>query len=768
MKNRIEYLREVTREGLNHSARVPFTDTAEIGKSEGSLYIRKALATAWLYDHAPVCIGEHERIVGTRTLLAANPGNEDGHDPAGYSVGTAMPSYLNDSDERAFGFREEFVTKTHYTPDYGIVLRQGIDGILRSAEERLAETERAIRAWETSYPQAASVPSCFEEPVETDLPTDVLHNVRARKNEREFLSAVRIVWQGISHFVERYAEEAASQAKAADADRREELLTIERICRKVAHQKPDDFYEAIQLFWFAHLSVIMESQEFINFGRVDVLLQPFLKAYPREDAEELLACLLLKCYDQADLKCSYLSRYGGQITMALGGVDEEGNDAVSETTFLLMKALSQVRLTEPLIAFKINRKNPPLFLEEACARSESGLNTIGYYNDDLFIESLKGRGVPEPLANTYAFGLCQDVTVAGYDDNSMGGAIEPIHSLLTYLRDGKPAATFEDFLAGFKAITAREIDAGIERFCRTEKAFLAFRAGDRETYLERLHKGDIDRNLNGRSLMCPLPVLSALFHGCLETATDLTLGGCALKTHGHYLFSPTVTANSLVAIRYAVYDKKICTREELWQALSSDYAGAEGEILRQRLFHAPKWGNNDEYADSICIDYLEFCLKQVQKHKTGGGAWFLSGIHHPHPVPSGRRLMATPDGRHAGDPLSVTMTPMSGTLRNGPLAALASAAKFDYRLINWNFCVMLNYSAAMFREDKGLLARMIRTYFDQNGMQHQPNICRVEDLLDARDHPERYPDLIVRLWGVSVRFIDIDRELQDEVIARFA
>jgi len=364
--NRITYLRAVTQQGQNHTARRAFQNFSEIREGEGSLPLRRARAVAWLYDHSPVSIGERELIVGTRTLLAANQGNEDSHDPAGYSVGCAMPSYVSENDIKAFGFNEENLTKTHYTPDYGIVLQQGIGGILSHAAERLQASETAVRELETVYPQAKSVGSCYEETIETALPREILCRVRGLRNEIEFLKSVIVAWEGISRFILRYATEATRLAEIEnDEARKQELLTIARVCCHIAYDKPADFHEAVQLFWFAHLCVLIESQEFINYGRVDVLLHPFLGDTSREEARELLACLLLKFYDQADLKCSYLGRYGGQITMALGGVDERGENAVSETTFLLIDALSQVRLTEPLVSFKIHTKNPPAFLQRA-------------------------------------------------------------------------------------------------------------------------------------------------------------------------------------------------------------------------------------------------------------------------------------------------------------------------------------------------------------------------------------------------------------------
>jgi formate C-acetyltransferase len=174
--------------------------------------------------------------------------------------------------------------------------------------------------------------------------------------------------------------------------------------------------------------------------------------------------------------------------------------------------------------------------------------------------------------------------------------------------------------------------------------------------------------------------------------------------------------------------------------------------------------------DGIAKDVLEFCLRECTKYKTYYGGQVLGGIHQPHPVPTGKGLMATPDGRKRGMPVSVTLSPESGTMKNGPTAALSSAAKIDPMLVQWNFCVMVNYFSSVFAGNDGAetFKRLLQGYFRAGGLQHQPNVCNVETMKKAQAEPEKYKDLIVRLWGVSAHFVDLPRELQDEMIARFS
>ena len=228
--------------------------------------------------------------------------------------------------------------------------------------------------------------------------------------------------------------------------------------------------------------------------------------------------------------------------------------------------------------------------------------------------------------------------------------------------------------------------------------------------------------------------------------------------------------NSLAAIRKVVYDTRQYSLKQVVDACRHDFKEAGEEILRNLLWSAPKWGNDDDYVDLIGKDVFESALREVTKYETLSGGKILGGIHQPHPVPTGMSLMATPEGRHAGQPVAVTLTPESGTMRNGPTAALKSASKIDYNLIQWNFCIMVNYYASVFRgnEGKEVFKKLLLGYFAQGGMQHQPNVLDVKELIDAQVHPEKYKDLIVRLWGVSAHFVQLPRLLQDEIIARFA
>lgn len=727
---RTEFLRQQTVSGANKCCRAPLPafSTAE---EPVSLAERKALALVKLFENMPVYIGEQELIVGTRTLFTPNEGNEDGHDRFQYGLETRIP-YVNERDKELFGCDQSYSNVAHCTPDYGIILEKGIDGILREAEER--QRDESLSAV-----------------------------------SREFLSSVVLAYRGLKTMILRYEAQALALAKDAEGERRQELLEIGRICRKVSGAPAESFHEAVQLLWFAHLGVLIESFEFVNYGRVDVLLERYLGDTPREQAQQLIDCLLLKMYDQADLVTTYLGNYAAQLVVTLGGVLPNGENAVGDVTMLFLDAVDRVRLPEPEFNLRISSKNPPAFLDKAAALTVSGCNFISYYNDDLFVENLHRAGLPLEVARDYGFDLCQDINIPGRSVFYVLTKPSLAAILMDLLKDRHDFEGFEELVEAFKGRVAELLRKEVEQYRVAEAHLELYAKGDRAAYFEGIRREGrpVDRRRN--SPMAPLPLLSGLFYGCIEEARDFVFEPYPVKERGVFFGTATEAVNALAAIKKTVYEEKRYTLEEVLRACETDFAGEKGRLLQGVLWNCPKWGNDDDYVDKIAKDVLEFCLRECTKYKTYYGGRVLGGIHQPHPIPEGARLMATPEGRRAGAPVAVTLTPESGTMKNGPTAVLCSAAKLESSLIHWNFCVMVNYYASVFKGNGGkdVFKSLLCGYFDQGGLQHQPNVLDVAELKKAQLEPENYKDLIVRLWGVSAHFVDLPRALQDEMIARF-
>ncbi len=729
---RTGFLREQTIQSKNKVARTimpPEWSTAELACG---LCERKARGLKMMLENMPLYIGEQELIVGTRTLYG-KPAEEKGE----YTVCdfnlSAYPKYINQSDIEYFGFNEENYNNRHFTPDFSVILNYGIDGIIKKAANKLTDS---------------------------GLTDDKI----------DYLKGTIAAYEGLSVLIERHSVYAFELAgREGDKARKAELEKIGEVCKNIAHNRPDDFYEAIQLMWFTHLTTMIESFMFINFGRLDVIFYPFLSDTPHEQAQQLIECLLLKMYDQTDINESYLGKASSQLNLTIGGVDKNGEDAVNPVTFMILNGLEKTAMPEPQIAIRINSRNPSEMLKRACELTVKGLNIIAYYNDDLFIDSMIRVGIEPKDARLYAFDLCQDINIPGRGDFYRSGSINLAETLMEYLNKVDDNIGYKVFISGYKKLISERIKIIIERYNETHKAFLEYSEGNHKYYFDNLREGKIDRNLSWNSLMCPLPFISALYHNCIETATDLTYQNLPIKDIGFFVGVATEAVNSLAAIKKYVFDTKEYKLSYINKACKENYNTLEYEILRSKLWNAPKWGNDDDYVDLIAKNILEFSCNEILKYKTITGGRHLAGIHQPHPIPSGANLMATPEGRKKGTPVAVTLTPESGTIKNGPSAALKSAAKFDYKNCQWNFCVMLSYYASTFRGNDGaqIFETLIKSYFGLGGLQHQPNVADVEDLKAAQLNPGKYKDLIVRLWGVSAHFVDLPKELQDELISRF-
>lgn len=727
---RTEFLREQTVSGANKCARTPLPQMSTADEP-CSLAERKALALNKIFENMPIYIGPRELIVGTRTFFPPNEGNEDGHSVFEYGLYTRVP-YVNEEDISLFGGDQSYKNRTHYTPDFSIILHKGIDGIIASARQGMGE------------------PS--------------FHRVNL-----EFLSAVEIAYSGLKALILRYAKEALRLARLTDGDDRDELTEIARICRKISAEPPESFHEAVQLLWFAHLGTIIESFEFINYGRLDVILGEFLGDTPRDKAQQLIECLLLKMYDQADLVTTYLGKYAAQLVVTLGGVLPDGEDAVNEVTMMFLEGIGKIRLPEPEFNLRVSSKNKPEFVDKAAELTISGCNFVSYYNDDLFVESLCRAGIPIEYARDYGFDLCQDMNIPGRGDFWLISTVTLTPLLMSVLKSNRNFESFDALMAELKARIVYVTEREVTKYNDAEEHLMLYADGKFDEYFDGIknHGKPIDRNSN--SPMAPLPLLSALYHGSIEKGLDVAFEPYPIKEKGMFVRTAVEAINSLAAIKKTVFDEKCLTLEEIYAACESDFAGERGQIIKNILWNCPKWGNDDDYVDSIAKEILEFALVEFAKYKTHLGGQVLAGIHQPHPILNGAGIMATPEGRNAGIPVAVTLTPESGTMKNGPTAALSSAAKLDPMLIQWNFCVMVNYYASVFKGNNGkeIFKALLDGYFKAGGLQHQPNVSDAEELKKAQLEPEKYRDLIVRLWGVSAHFVELPKELQDEMIARF-
>lgn len=725
---RTEFLRQNALQKVHTKARVFLDRSISMADMDASLPERKGYSLKYVFEHMPVYIGEQELIVGSRTMYLEKPGSKNNKSDVGhYNV---MPLYMSEKDAAYFGAWGQCATKGHYTCDYGILLKKGIGGIITEAEENSRKQTIAHR--------------------------------------RDWLKSVVIAYTGLSNLIFRYAKTAEEQAAYAAGERAQELTRIAEVCRRIATEPAYDFWSAVQLFWFGHLAATVENFQFMNYGRVDQFLYPYLAGTPEQEAQQLIECVLIKMYDQVDL-CGEtpLGTLEAQHNITIGGKSPDGNDAVNRLSKLFVSAIERVHLPEPEVSVRLHAGIDEAFVQGMCDLSAKGYNYIAYYNDDLFIPNLIRKGVKPEWAYDYSFDLCQDMCVAGKSNWFYIGCAGIIVAVMKALERTADTSSYEEFLADTKQILREMIQEDITRYNRWLEAVRRYNDGDEMFYIQQAKEGKIPFLYVEEGPTSPLPIASGMYLGCVEQGIDLAMHG-QVDQHAGYFISDIVTGvNAVAALKKVVFEEKLYTISQVRDACKTNFSG--NEVMRQRLFHAPKWGNDDEYVDSIGVEIIEDGLREISRHTLCTGESVLAGIHQPHPVFRGNELDATPEGRFKGMPIPVTLTPENGTAWKGPTAAFRSAAKIDHTLVDWNNCLMLQYSDKAFAgEDGGRLFRqLLQSFFAMGGMQHQANVLNAEDLKAAQAHPEKYQDLTVRLWGVSARFVDLEKTHQDEVIARY-
>lgn len=752
-KHRLAILRANTRESVHAQARILLPEEWETKTLSVSLAERKAEAIKKILDHMPLYIGEQELIVGTRTVYGSTP--ETGQNMSCFDY-VALPPYVSEEDVTYFGFNHENVTKAHYAPDFSIVLECGIDGIL----------QRTRKFMETYTLQ----------------------------DQKEFGNTVLIVYTGLKNLITHYSDYAQQLAEAEKEEKRkEELREIGIICKHIASKPAGNLREACQLFWFLYMATIIENFQFVNYGRIDQTLAPYIQGETDDELTEIMGCLMLKMYDQYNLILadkSLMGKFSAQHNITIGGVKRDGSDGCNRITKAILAALRETRLPDPLVSVRVNSNAPDWLLLMSARLSVEGMNCIAFYNDDLVVDSLHHAGLTIEDARDYGFGLCQDILIPGRGDHYCSAGVNLSVKLLDTLEqiETEPA-DYQEFFNIYMENVLGELRKNLQRYNDWEYAILEYNKGNRDVFFDYVKSGRINvdepfpgigsaqaatnnsddskKELYIQTLMSPLPFTSSLYHGCLESGVDVTRCGCINRDRGVMILGPVVAFNSLAALKKVVFEERRYTLAEVKAALKANWNGYEK--MRQYLWNAPKWGNNEDYVDRDAVRIVEMACQVIGEYKTPGGGNHLSGVHQPHPVFAGRTLPATPEGRFAGTPIPVTLSPENGTLKKSAAEAMKSVSKLNSRWLQWNSCLMLQYYSSTFGEADGpeKFAGLIKAYHKLGGIQHQPNVVDISQLKDAQVHPENYKDLTIRMWGVSAHFVDLPRDIQDEFISRY-
>ena len=593
-----------------------------------------------------------------------------------------------------------------------------------------------------------------------------------------FYRAVLIVTEAVKAFAERFAALAEQQAAAAAPERAAELLEMARILRKVPYEPVESFREAVQALWLVHLVLQIESNgHSLSYGRMDQYLNPYYEkdlaagTITEAQALELMCNLWLKTYTINKIRSWSHTQFSAGSPLyqnvTVGGQTAEGKDAVNSMSWLILRSVALCHLTQPNLTVRYHHGLSDAFMQECVEVIRCGFGMPAFNNDEVIIPSFIQKGVaPEDAYNYSAIG-CVETAVPGkwgYRCTGMSFLNFP-KALLIAMNDGVDPASGTKLCEGighFAAFTSFEQvlacwDKVIREMCRQCTIIDA--------------TCDMVLEQDTADILC-----SALTEDCIERGLNMKEGGTVYDFISDLQVGIANLADSLAAIKKVCFEDKTASPAELWEALRANFEGPEGERIRRLLTEAPKYGNDDDYVDSLVVDAYNVYIDEMKKyHNTRYGRGPIGGIYYAGTssisanVPQGAGTLATPDGRKAGEPLAEGCSPSHAADKYGPTAVFKSVSKLPTEEITGGVLLNQKVTPQMLEkeENRTKLILLLRTFFNRlHGYHVQFNVVSRETLLDAQLHPEDHKDLIVRVAGYSAFFNVLSRKTQDDIIAR--
>lgn len=781
MTERIRKLRE---QSLNAENRISaerallITEFYQSGMADAEpVPVQRALAFKYILEHKYICVNEGELIVGER-----------GPAPK------ATPTYpeicihsLQDleilNDRPKVSFKSDETTRAAYR-DIIIPYWKGKSNRDRIFQNLPQEWKEAYTAGVFTEFQEQRAPGhtalgikmfrtglldLKEEIAESLAKTDLVNDPEG-VDKRDELRAMDIVCDAMIRYAERYAErleELAAEEK--DPVRKKELEKMAAICRRVPAHAPTTVHEALQHYWFIHLGVVTELNPWDSFnpGRLDQSLYPLYKkqleegTVTQEEVYEMLQSFWVKFNNhpsppKVGVTAEESNTYTDFCLINVGGVKEDGSDGVNEMSYILLDVIREMRLLQSSSMIQVSKKNPDRFIRAAVEIIKTGFGQPSVFNTDALVQEMLRAGKDVRDARNGGCSGCVETGAFGTEAYILTGYFNLPKILELTLNDGFDKRTGKQI--GLKTGTATD-------YRTYEELFAAYKAQVQHFMRIKLTGNNIIERIFMKYM--PVPFLSVLIEDCIRNGKDYMCGGARYNSsyvQGVGLGSIT---DMLTALRYHVYDKKTIAMETMEKALANDFKGFE-ELQYQLVYHTPKYGNDDDYADEQEVQVFDMYYDVLSGRKSPRGADYrVNMLPTTCHVYFGKVTGATPDGRNAWKVLSEGISPVQGADTNGPTAVIRSAAKIDHiktggTLLNQKFTPSLLST----EEGCNNLVHLIRAYFRMDGHHIQFNVVDADTLREAQKHPEDYRDLIVRVAGYSDYFNDLGEDLQNEIICR--
>ncbi len=591
-----------------------------------------------------------------------------------------------------------------------------------------------------------------------------------KESKISFYTSCLEVCEGIIAYSTRIAEHAKELAKnEKDLSRKKELEEIAEVNTKVPYHKPQTFQEALQAVWtIQSLFLLEENQCSTSLGRVDQYLFPYYendiktKKITEAEAFDLIGSFIIKCSEviwyTPGATAKYFAGFMPFINMCVGGQKREGGDATNDLTYLIMDAVEKIQIYQPSLACRVHNQSPQKYLEKIVDILKTGLGMPAIHFDDAHIKMMLSKGFDYKDARDYSLMGCVEPqksgkihqwTAGGFTqwpiciELALNNGVLKTYGEKVWLETGELSEfdTYEKFEAAVK----KQLDYLIDINCRgTVKV--------QEAYAK--HN--------------PSPYMSLFVDGCMENGKDVTNGGACLYCGPGSIFAGLATyADSMAAVKKLVYEEQKYSLTELKQALDNNFENAP-QILKD-CKNAPKYGNDLDYVDYIARDIIDYTEEKMNSYKSLFGSKQIHGtLSQSFNTPLGEMIGASPDGRLAYAPLSDGMSPTQGLPNKGATAIIKSVSKLNVESMSLgmshNMKVTPNFLDT--NEGKSATVSILKTSSMLGNAQLQYNCVDNTTLLKAQAEPEKYRELIVRVAGYSAFFVELCKEVQDEIISR--
>jgi formate C-acetyltransferase len=632
------------------------------------------------------------------------------------------------------------------TPNYDKIFKIGLKGIIKETQERQKRLDKDYMAGAINGEDFITM--------------------------KDFLTSVFISLDAVILWSKRYAKLAKEMAEVEqNPAKRNDLEQISKNCQWVPENPPRTLHEALQCFWFIHLIVNFIELPQVGCGiRFDVSFNPFYEKdvkdglVNRDLAQEIVECVFVKFQETGFLHPPVWSGAGGGglgfQTVTIGGTDTVGNDITNEMTYIVLDAMNSVRTVAPPLALRWHDGIPKRLIDKTIEVLATGMPQPAIFNDKVNVLRLTDLGFPLKDARNYSINNCMVPTVPGKNFNHRGAwasAVSMPACLLTALGVAPPMISFFPEKTTAKRTDPQKItsinelmDAVIENY-----EYIVHRLVLMSNIGDALYKNYL-----------PRPFLSAVIDDGIEKAQDVRGWNYNPDYRDVVILGLNNVTDSLAAIKKLVFEEKKIGMDELIKALKNNWAGYED--MRQICLSAPKFGNDDDYVDWISLELGKRIKEKTMQFKTNLGTPVIpdgtvaSAFYY-----MGRLCGATPDGRGAGENFhDGSISPMGGTDKLGPTAVLKSVSKVD-PLLTWNHLFNQSFMPQYLEGPNAeMFAQYLKTFSDL-GIHHiQFSVVGRAALEDAQQYPEKHPDQMVRVAGYSAYFIDLCKDLQDQIISR--